>query len=69
MKQHLRSLRELYRAADWRRFRVKHHTNRYAEILGLAPDGLHMVGYWEGHDDITMFAADEINWTSLTVYI
>ena len=63
------TLRELYLKAEWRRFRVKHRTNRHAEMLGYTPDGKHMVGFWEGHDEVTYFAPDDLQWTELLTYV
>jgi len=68
-KEYYSTLRQMYRDADHRRFRTKHRSNRHAELLGFTPDGKSMVGFWEGQDEVTYFAADELNWTALTVYV
>jgi hypothetical protein len=63
------SLRTHYRAAEYRRFRVKDRSNRYAEMLGFTPDGKHMIGFWEGQDEVTRFAPDDSNWTNRVTYV
>ncbi len=68
-KEHYQSLRDLYRTAEYRRFRVRHRTNWYAEILGFGPDGRHMVGWREGSDDLRKFDPDQIEWTEPTIYL
>lgn len=66
-KEFYNSLAEYLRRADFRRFRIKHRTNRWAEILGYGPDG-RMVGYWDGSQDIQLFDPAEICWTRLVTY-
>ncbi len=68
-KETFYSLRALYRMAEWRRFRTRHRSNRFAEVLGLTPDGTHMIGFWEGTEDPIKFTPDDTNWTDLTTYV
>ena len=63
------ALRDMYRRAEWRRFRAKHRSNRYAEMLGYTPDGKAMIGFWEGQDEVTRFDPDDMQWSQLTTYV
>jgi hypothetical protein len=63
------SLRKAYRLSEYRRFRVKHRSNKWADILGFAPDGKTLLGWWDGSEQVEHFAPDDIAWAQLTTYV
>ena len=63
------TLREFFRAAEFRKFRARHRTNRSADFLGFTPDGKSVVGFWDGSEEPTMFEPDDYNWTQLVTYL
>jgi hypothetical protein len=62
------SLRELFRRAEYRRFRAQHRNGRGAEFVGFDKQG-RMLGWNDGNDDTTTFDADAEEWTNFTVYV
>jgi hypothetical protein len=66
-KESYASLRDLYRAASFRRFSARHRNNRRATFLGFAPGGA-VLGWWDNTTDVIEFAPDEAQWTDLVTY-
>ena len=68
-KPRLWTLRDLYRQADYRRFRARRRDRRQAEFVGMNRDGTAMLGWLDGSDDMLEFPPDEAEWTDLTIYV
>lgn len=62
-KEHWRSLRELFRWADYRPFRAQDRNGRWANFLGVGPTGA-IVGWWDGQDSVEQFDKDQLNWSN-----
>jgi hypothetical protein len=67
-KEHFHTLREAYRASDYRRFRAKSRGNRWADFLGFGPDGTYIIGWNDGDDEESHFDPDVRSWSHITVY-
>jgi hypothetical protein len=67
-KEHFQSLREAYRFSDYRRFRAKHRSGRWADFLGFGPDGATIIGWWDGDEFEQHYEPDVRNWSHITIY-
>lgn len=68
-KETYHPLRLLVRRAEYRRFRARHRDNRWADFLGFSPNGQHVVGFWDGDEQPTLFDPSEIQWAQLVTYV
>lgn len=63
-----RTLRALFRAASWRRFRARHRSGRLADVLGLDARGDQMIGWWDGTETEIKFDPDDPAWILVAIY-
>jgi len=63
------SLRECYRNAEYRRFRVQDNRGRWYDVLGFDPTGDSMLGWCDGQMSAHLLAPDEQVWSRFTTYV
>ena len=63
------TLRDLFRAAEFRGFRARHRSNRWADFLGFVPDGKSVIGFWDGSNEPETFEPDDHQWTQLVTHL
>ena len=60
------TLQEMYRAAEWRRFRAQElKSGNWAIILGPSKESSIYIGYWESTGELIQIPSEDLTWTNM----